>query len=78
MGDWLKSLFYDEIKADYLFDNGFHFRSFTEKSWVKKKLSDEEVIENETEWLERRNCTSCMRILRNGKQIQPITKTEGE
>lgn len=67
--NWIKRLFYDEIQADYLFDNGFHFKSFTEISWIRKGVSNDTIVKQETDWLKRKNSTSCMRIRKNGKQI---------
>lgn len=65
----LKQIFYDRIEADYLFDNNFHFKSWTSKSWIDKSMSDDEAIEQEIDWLKTKNYTSCMRIRRNGKEI---------
>lgn len=66
---WIKKIFFDELEADYLFDNGFHFKSWTEKTWIKKSLSNDDAVKQEISWLERKNYTACMRIRRNGIEI---------
>lgn len=66
---WIKRLFFDEIESDYLFDNGFHFKSWTDTSWIRKRVSDDTIIKQQTDWTESKSSTSCRRIRKNGKKI---------
>ena len=65
----INKIFFDKLESDYLFDNHFHFQCWTETTWIKKSLSNEQAVENETKWLKTKNYTACIRIRRNGKQI---------
>lgn len=66
---FFRKLFWDEIEIDYLFDNNFHMKWWTTNSWEKKSLSDQEIWERKTKWLETKNYTSAMRMRRNGIEV---------
>lgn len=65
----LREIFQDEIQIDFLFDNYFHFKSWTRTRWIPKWKSNEKIIEGEKEKNVGKNYTSIMRIRRNNKLI---------